>query len=191
MNSLRFLRPHLAVFWAILVLGTVITWRFLPTTTSQIAYVLLFVFSTINILLKQGRIAGLSTMFLVLVSVNYWLLDESINGVIGNAVLILAAVLIGRVIEETDDHVRTPITFWLLLGLGLSQVNTIFSHWPISFFNRALLSGICFYLFWRLIELRDSQGSFQLVRHFLFVAVTVMVVVGSIIWANFPQLTPF
>jgi uncharacterized membrane protein len=127
MNSLRFLRPHLAVFWAILVLGTVITWRFLPTTTSQIAYVLLFVFSTINILLKQGRIAGLSTMFLVLVSVNYWLLDESINGVIGNAVLILAAVLIGRVIEETDDHVRTPITFWLLLGLGLSQVNTIFS----------------------------------------------------------------
>lgn len=191
MNSLRFLRPHLAVFWAILVLGTVITWRFLPTTTSQIAYVLLFVFSTISILLKQGRIAGLSTMFLVLVSVNYWLLDESINGVIGNAVLILAAVLIGRVIEETDDHVRTPITFWLLLGLGLSQVNTIFSHWPISFFNRALLSGICFYLFWRLIELRDSSSSFQLVRHFLFVAVTVMVVVGSIIWANFPQLTPF
>jgi hypothetical protein len=191
MDYRQFARPHLAVFWAILVIGTVITWRFLPTTTSQIAYVLLFVFSTICILLKQGRIAGLSTMFLVLVSVNYWLLDESINSIIGSAVLILAAILIGRIIENTDENIEAPLTFWLILGLGLAQVNTIFSYWPISFFNRALLSGICFYTFWRLIELRDSANSFELVRHFLFVGITAMVVISSIIWANFPQLIPF
>lgn len=151
----------------------------------------MFVFSTAAIILKQGRIAGLSTMFLVLVSVNYWLLDESINSLIGNTILILAAVLIGRAIEETEHNQATPIIFWLILGLALSQINAVFSHWPISFFNRALLSGICFYLFWQLIEMRETATPYRVVGHFLFVAATVMVVISSIIWANFPQLTPF
>lgn len=191
MNTLRQLRPHHAVFWAILLLGTVLTWRFLPTTTSQIAYIGLFVFSTIMILLRQGRIAGLSAMFLVLVSVNYWLLDESINGIIGSATLILAATLIGRTIEETEQNSPAPIIYWILLGFGIAQINAVFIQWPISFFNRALLSGICFYLFWQLLEYRDDSSPYRLVGHFLFVAVAVIVVIGSIIWANFPQLTPF
>lgn len=184
-------KSQLAVFWALITIGLLVTWQVLPTTFSQIAYLLLFIFSIVMAVLNKGKIAGLSAMFFTLVSINYWQLGGVINPLVTGAILVLVSVVVGRCVETVEGEEKSPIIFWLILGFAIAQANAIFIQWPISFFNRALLSGITFYLFWQLMELRDTGFGRPVVGHFLFVSLAVIVVISTIIWTNFPHLAPF
>lgn len=185
------LEPHRVVFWSLMIIGLVITWRLLPTTFSQLMYLVLFFVSVIAVRINQIQFAGLSAVFFAVVSINYWQLTTAISPLLTGLLIVLVCTVIGKLIEASTDSKGSHLIYWLILGFAVAQTNAIFIQWPISFFSRSLLTGLSFYLFWQLLEMREGALTKQLAGHFLFVMIAVIVVISTIIWTNFPHLAPF
>lgn len=167
----------------------------MPSAKSQVALLLLMGFVVLSTMWKQTELPILTTIFLSLVLISYWQVNYPnwpIIGVVATAIVVPLLGLAGEKINRTDDTVEDHhlVSHWLLLGLISAEALTIFSYWPVSFFNRSLLTGIFFYAFWQLFRLPEIKSR-AIITHFAFVAVAVILVIGVIIWANFPQLAEF
>lgn len=188
--------PMVLIFWLISFVAVIVLWRFMPSAKSQIALLLLLGFVVLSTLWKQTELPILTTIFLSLGLISYWQVIHPawpIIGAVATALVVpmlgLAGEKINRSNAEMEDH--HLVSRWLLLGLISAEALTIFSYWPISFFNRSLLTGIFFYTFWQFFRLQETSQTRGLIAHFAFVSVAVILVLGVILWANFPHLVSF
>ena len=97
--------------------------------------------------------------------------------------------LIGLVYESRQfpDTWKGSYLKWLLLSLVISESYGLFNYWSISMFNRGLLVLTVFYTVWFYLE-RSDESTKSVIGHFAFSLVIAIVVLGGIIWANYPQL---
>lgn len=193
MNSERHISPLAVLFWLIATGSIVVLWRFMPNSWTQIGLLILLgiiIFSTIN---RQADLPVLSTIFLALAVVHYFQATHPawpLAGALLAIVLVPALGLAGEKLDRRDDLPDSHLVVgnWLILGLITAQAVSIFSYWPVSFFNRSLLTGTFFYTFWQMIIIQKTGETRRLITHFAFVTLTVIVIVGILIWVNFPQL---
>lgn len=189
MFKLRFPSIALSACWVVIVVGVIVMWRLLPTTFSQGAILSLAIISIV--LGYRGSILPTvyTCAFVGLALINYIQAQFGLAPIIGSLAVFSLITLITWIKNyfHTTSIGRLEA---LLLAFFVSQINSIASLWPVSFYNRALIVGLVFYLFWHIFEARE-ENSPSLSGHFVFVTIIAILIVGSIIWANFPQLLLF
>ena len=189
MFQLRLPSVALGACWVVTVVGVVVMWQLLPTALSQAAVLSLTIVAII-LGLKGNILPTVYTCaFVGLALINYTQIQFNIAPVISTLAVFSLITLITWI--KNYAHVTSVGRLEaLLLAFFVSQTNSIASLWPVSFYNRALVAGLVFYLFWHILE-RHDENSPSLSGHFVFVAIIAILIVGSIIWANFPQLLSF
>ena len=189
MFQLKFPPIALGACWVVTVAGVIVMWPLLPTTLSQIAVLFLTVI-TIFFGLRGNVLPTVYTCaFVGLALINYLQIQLGLAPIIGSLAVFSLITLITWIKNyfHTTGVGRLEA---LILAFFVSQVNSIASLWPVSFYNRALVVGLVFYLFWHIFAKRD-ENSPSLSGPFAFVTIIAILIVGSIIWANFPQLLSF
>jgi|GEM_PF-1294414 len=187
--------PQVVLFWLVSFIAIAVLWRFMPTAKSQIALLLLAVLVIISTLFKETELPILTTIFFAFFLINYWQINHQNLPIIGTVATAIAVPVLGLVAEKISSSTNAEshhlVSQWLLLGLISAELFSVLNFWPVSFFNRALLGGIIFYFFWRYFLLVQENHRPTLVAHFIFVGLAAILVVGIIIWANFPHLIGF
>lgn len=175
-------------------------WSYLPNETSRNGFLLMAVVSLVIVAKRIPAYTFLCvTFFSLAVAHRYQANHETSFLLILVVFLVVSATGLFFHLSHwpNPNHPETPdqtnnqplqAVHYPILGLIAAQSVTLFSFWPISFFSRTVLSGVLFYLMWQLI-LKNPQTSVRAeAGHFVFITVTAIVVIGVILWANFPQL---
>ncbi len=191
---LAFLRrtPSVVIFWVISAVATAIIWNSLPSVTAQIGVLLFFGVIVVATLNKFMELPLVATVFFSILLVNDWLVSSQAAAIYGTVIIAFLLPVIG-LLSETIGYEELQIrrVHWAMLGLLVAEANSLFYYWPVSFFNRTLLTGVVFYAVWQLLRINEDRAEVSYAAHFAFVSLAVILVVGFIIWANFPQLTVF
>lgn len=175
--------------WVLIITGTAVMWRLLPTGLSQLGVLVLVIASFISGWRGNALPTVYATALLGLSLINYGQAALQWPAISGSAAVFGLMLLITTVKNRFHDG-RVGQLEQVLLAFFITQVNSVTSLWPISSFNRSLLTGIAFYVLWHIFEEREGQPG-ELGKHFAFAVLAAILVIGSIIWANFPQLLSF
>lgn len=165
------------------------TWRLLPTGLSQLGILVLVIISFLSE--RRGNVLPTvyATALVGLSFINY--VQASLRWpAISASVAVFGLMLLITTVKNRFHDGRVGRLEQVLLAFFVTQINSIASLWPISSFNRSLLTGIAFYVLWHIFEERESE-TVELGKHFAFAIFAAILVIGSIIWANFPQLLSF
>ncbi|MEX2012298.1 MAG: hypothetical protein WD970_00880 [Patescibacteria group bacterium] len=183
--------PPLALLacWAVMFAGLFVMWRLLPTGLSQISVLILVIVATVVGYRGNVLPTVYTTALIGLALINYVQASFALAPIVGSVAVFLLIVLITWIKNQFHSTSVGRLEA-VLLAFFVSQANSIASLWPVSFYNRALIVGLVFYLFWHIFEQRDD-GQVKLAGHFVFVGIIAILILGSIIWANFPQLLSF
>lgn len=188
----RIALPSLALTacWAVSAIGLIMMWQLLPTIISQAAVLILFIYSVISSYRGNVLISVYATAFIGLALFNYIQISYNLTPLIASLAIFGLVLLITWVKSSFHDNAVGRLEA-ILLAFFVSQVNSIVALWPVSFYNRALIVGLTFYLFWHIFQATSKETSPNMAKHFVFVAIVAILVLGGIIWANFPQLLTF
>lgn len=194
--NLKNASPLAVLFWLMAGAGAAVLWRFMPNFTAQIGLIILLALIIISTLKNQMELPVLSTIFLGFTIVHFVQAAKPEQPLLGAVATVIGVPLLGLIGEkigsdEAYQEGHLVLGSWLLLGLIAGEAVSIFSLWPVSFINRALLTGVVFYTFWELIHIQRQEEARPYWGHFIFVGLTVIVVIGVIIWANFPHLITY
>lgn len=185
-------RPSVVIFWLVSAVATAVIWNSLPSAAAQIGVLLFFgviVIATLNRFMELPLVAS---VFFSILLVNDWLVSSRALPIFGTVIIVLLLPAIGLLSEVIGyEELQIRRAHWAILGLLTAEANSLFYYWPVSFFNRTLLTGVVFYALWQLLRINEEKAQVSYVTHFVFVSLAVIVVVGFIIWANFPQLIVF
>lgn len=174
---------------SLLLAGFSLTWRYQPTALSQLIFVLLLILSLIAIARNSREYSLLCSTTFGYMIVSYFEL-RGLRPDIGT--ILIGLVSFGVAFINQTEFRRDQLLGSLILAFLTTQTFSIFSYFPLSLFNKSLLTAVSFYLYWQTMEMAmDRRSNKQFVAHFLFVTVVVMVILGGIIWSNFPQLLPY
>jgi hypothetical protein len=188
--------PFVAVFWLVALVETIVIWKTVSTTAAQVALICMLVLSAALTYVKRYELPLLASIFTTVIASSYWQTSQSSELTVNLVIVLLIVTSLGllkEILEQGWENINNElIGQWLLLGLISAEMVSFFSSWQVSFFNRSLFILIIFYLFWRLFDLLNNQAPRrELISHFLFVGATAIVVIGIIIWSNFPKLILF
>ena len=175
--------------WALTLVGIAVMWRLLPTGLSQVGILILVIASFISGWRGNVLPTVYATALLGLSLINYGQASLQWPAISATVAVFVLMLLITTVKNRFHDG-RVGQLEQVLLAFFITQVNSITSLWPISSFNRSLLTGIAFYVLWHIFEEREGEAV-GLGKHFVFAVLAAILVIGSIIWANFPQLLSF
>lgn len=183
---------------ALILLGGVVLaslaylWSYLPNTASQNAFLAMAVLSLIIVAKRNPAYTFLCVTFFSLAVAHRYQANHATSFLLVLIVFLVVSAtgLFFHLSHWPHENEDPPLqaVHYPILGLIAAQSVTLFSFWPISFFSRTILSGVLFYLLWQLL-LRDAHTQLRAqLGHFVFIALTAILVVGVIVWANFPQL---
>lgn len=184
--------PSVIIFWIISAVAAALIWNSLPSVAAQIGLLLFFGVIIIASLNKYMELPLVATVFFSILLVNDWLVSSQTSPIYGTIIIVAILPTVGLLSEVIGyEELQIRRAHWAILGLLVAEANSLFYYWPVSFFNRTLLTGVVFYALWQLLRINEDRAHVSYLAHFAFVALTVILVVGFIIWANFPQLTAF
>lgn len=170
-------------------------WNLLPTTLSHALFLAIFILAMVLPLIGQTALSILAGLALTLSVINFWVSIGSFNQLQSIVFAFVLCLIIGLLTEKIGQP-RLPIsqpqlTRWLLLGFFLAQINSLLQFYPIPFFDQALLATIIFYGLWPILDDSITGVRRSFANHVVFVSLTVILVLGSILWINFPYLKIF
>ena len=188
------LRPPVLLvgFWVLWVATVVLVWRQLPSLLSELGLSGLVLATIWSSYTKRFSLAIFTTLVLLTIIIDLLATGQYISTGIATALLgvvIFATGLAFEYLKRPQDW-RERLLNWALIALVASESYGFFSFWPISVFNKGVLVLVFFYIVWHYLEQNDGSTK-SLVSHFIFSLVIAIVVLGGIIWANFPQLLLF
>lgn len=192
------LRPLLLslYFWLVPLIVLAATWDSIPQAATQLGLVAVLVIVGLSASLKQINYPLIGTPFFILLLANYWLFQQDISSPWIVPITAFTLILIPLTGLFARQLGRLPINrevtvHWLMLGFLTAQVNSLLIFWPFSFFENTLISFIAYYALWQLIQLFGTKSRRSVVAHFVFTLVAVIVVLGVLLWVNYPQLRIF
>jgi hypothetical protein len=186
--------PYLSIlYWVIPLVATSIVWDSLPRLATQLSLISAAVIIGLAATLRQVSYPIIGTPFFILLIASYYqsflLVDPLIISALVLVALPLSSVYLYRIAGRPIS--RADATEWVFLAFLTAQVNSLLLFWPFSFFENALVSFIAYYGLWQLIRILEAPKRRSLIAHFVFTCLAVIVVIGVIIWANFPQYRTF
>ena len=171
------------------------SWSLLPSPTSQALFLVIAIFAFGLPLFGQSALPILAGLFLVSSVINFWVSVGSISHLTAIITTFGLTLLIGllaqKIVQPTEQLTARHWLNWLLLSYFLAQIVSLVEFYPVPFFDQSLLAVIVFYALWVIVVGPVADQRRSLVNHFIFVGLAVIVVLGSIIWANFPYLGIF
>lgn len=186
--------PYLSLFfWLLPLISLVAVWDSLPRAATQLTLSVVAAVIGISATNRHTSYPMIGTPFFLLLAANYYQAYLLLNPLLISIVVLIGIPLIGLLVRKLGslEITRTDTTNWLILGFLTAQINSLLLFWPFSFFENTLLSFIVFYALWQLIGLFENPKRKSLIAHFVFTVVAVIVVLGVLLWANFPQLRTF
>lgn len=173
---------------AVTLVGFYLSWNYLPTLLSQLIFVAMLVASLIFIASGNRDYILLATMTFVMLIINIGVVKGVLNN--SQATLLIGFASFITIITFGSEKISSSVLVALVLAFLTTQCYSVFGYFPVSVFNKSLLTSVSFYAFWHALELIQSNQQQKLISHFSFVFLVIIVIVGSIIWSNFPQLLP-
>ncbi len=186
--------PYLSIlFWVIPLVGTALVWESLPRAATQFSLAAAAVLIGIAASLRQLNYPIIGTPFFVLLIASYYQSFLLIDPLIISALVVIALpavnIYLYRLAEQELN--RKEIVELVFLGFLTAQVNSLLLFWPFTFFENALISFIAYYALWQLIRILNRSTTKSVVAHFVFTCLAVILVIGVLLWANFPQFRTF
>lgn len=180
------------IAWLIPLACLSLTWDYLPNRWSQLLFLILATLTGLNSLWRNGNFVVIGTAFFALVLVNFYQLNSAVPAVIAATILFLILLLTGLTTHHDELSVFTEKDWWhwLVIAFLVVQINSLLNFWIIPFFDKAVISFVAFYLFWQYLKI-DQTSIRSLRAHFIFVSLTAILILGTIIWINFPHLRIF
>ncbi|HUD20986.1 MAG TPA: hypothetical protein VMQ44_02895 [Candidatus Saccharimonadales bacterium] len=187
-------RYYIVIFWLVDIAGLAVAWRWLPTVTAQVALVIalaiLIGFSLADI--YEPLFFG--TFAFTLLLINYLEIVRQFNPLLISLMTAGTVLIIGQAAEHyltRREKSWRQISYWLILAFLIAQAQMLVSYWPVSMFNRTSILLVIFYGLWQMFRFQPDSSRLAWVAHFVYIGVAAIVIVGTIIWANYPQLLPF
>lgn len=183
-------------FYLVPLVSLYFVWPVIPQYSTLFALIVAAIVIGLSASLRQMSYPTVGTPFFILLLANYWLVSLEYNDPLVIVITIFVLLMIpltglwARKINRLPVD-RGIVTYWLVLGFMTAQVNSLLIFWPFSFFENTLISFIIYYTFWQLIQLYDSASRKSLIAHFVFTLLAAIVVIGAVIWVNYPQLRTF
>ena len=188
------LRPPvlLVIFWVSWIVTAAVIWRLLPSLLSEISLVILLIAAIWASYTRHFSLAIFTSLVLLTMMADLLATGQYISTGLSTALLGVVVFIVGIAFEylRRPDNWRDSFLHWILIALVVSESYGFFSFWPISIFNKGILVLVFFYIVWHYLEQNDGSTK-SLVGHFIFSLLIAIVVLGGIIWANFPQLLLF
>lgn len=182
----------LGIFWLLWILAAGLSWRFLPTTLSQVGLGLFIAYSIFSSYRGNFQLVALINLVYLAVLVNYLVAQQLLSYTNSTIIFGITLFSLGLIYEQLEKKkpAQEQVLFWGFIALISAQCYGFFNYWSISLFNRSLLLLVVFYIIWHYLEISDGSTK-SLIGHFIFSALIAIVILGGIIWANFPQVLPF
>ncbi len=200
MTSLKEFPKSLVFLWLLQIAVIGVLWDFLPSSLTGSLLLALAAINAILLCFRQLELPIFCNIALLLVLVHFWLGNGYASPFLSSLVIFVGSALIGLIFSGQHGPIgRDEILVWSLVGLFTAQIATLTQFWPISYFQKSMLGTIIFYLVWqswRVIgssnsTLTDGNGRRPIMWHFIFIGLTVMVVIANIIWTTWPGLNSF
>ncbi len=186
--------PYLAtLYWVIPLVATITVWESLPKTATQLSLVIATGIIGMGATTRRIDYPIVGTPFFILLLASYSQQLLLINPILMSAVLIIALPLTAALLYRIGGRAlsRHELIEHVFLGFLTAQVHSLLFYWPFSFFENALISYIAYYWLWQLQRILNAQTVRSVLAHFLFTALAVILVIGVLLWVNFPQLRIF
>lgn len=186
--------PYLSVlYWIIPLVGTGLVWDALPRSATQVSLAAAAVIVGLAATLRQVNYPIIGTPFFVLLIGSYYQSFLLVNPLLISAVIMIVLPLVNVLLYRLADQkvTRNEVIEFVVVGFLTAQVNSFLLFWPFSFFENALVSFVAYYTLWQLIHILNHAGTKSLIAHFVFTCLAVILVLGVLTWANFPQFRTF
>lgn len=186
--------PYLSIlYWVIPLVATGIVWDSLPRFSTQLSLASAALIVGLAATLRQVSYPIIGTPFFILLIASYYQSFLLVDPLVISALILIALPVSSIYLYRLAGKpiTRTDITEWVFLAFLTAQINSLLLFWPFSFFENALVSFIAYYTLWQLVRILEAPARRSLIAHFVFTCLAVIVVIGVIIWANFPQFRTF
>lgn len=200
MMVLKEFPKSLVFLWLLQIAVIGVLWDFLPSSLTGSLLLALAAINAILLYSRQLELPIFSNIALLLVLVHFWLGNGYASPFLASLVIFVGSALIGLIFAGQHGSIgRDEILVWSLVGLFTAQIATLTQFWPISYFQKSMLGTIIFYLVWQSWRVIRSSSSTPIdggkgrpiLWHFIFIGLTVMVVMANIIWTTWPGLNSF
>lgn len=186
--------PYLSIlYWIIPLISTGLVWDSLPRSATQLSLAIAAIIVGLAASLRQVNYPIIGTPFFILLIASYYqsflLVNPLAISVLIMIALPLTTILLYRLAGQKIEH--TTLVELVVLGFLTAQVNSFLLFWPFSFFENALVSFVTYYALWQLIQILHRPSTKSLIAHFVFTCLAVILVLGVLTWANFPQFRTF
>lgn len=176
----------LAVFWLISLVATWLIWGNLPTTNSQLVIVGIVLTTLILPFFGLFDVALLGTVLLVQLVINSWLVNGQISTLTASITVFgLAGLLSLAYLRLKKDDVDSKGNAYIAVALAFAEIVSVIALLPLSFLHKSLLDLLAFYLLWGIAGSDLDTRSIR--SHFVYTAITVIVVVSTLLWKGLPH----
>ena len=181
------------LYWVIPLVGTMLVWDSLPKAATQFSLLVAAVIVGLAATMRQVNYPIIGTPFFILLIASYYQSFLLVDPLLISALLVIALPLTSFWLYRLADQKieRQQVIELIFLGFLTAQINSLLLFWPFSFFENALVSFIGYYALWQLIRILDRATPRALIAHFIFTCLAVILVLGVLVWANFPQFRTF
>jgi len=181
----------LIIFWLIQVGITSLLWSVLPTYLGDYLLLSLVVVNAGLLYGRQFELPVLTNVVLTLALAHLWRGGGFSTPLLVSALIFTSVALTGLIVQSTGGKVEhDDLLAWFLIGLFTAESSTLMDFWPITYLQKSVICTAVFYLLWRLWTVVDGERR-QMIGHFAFVLLAVMVVITNIIWTTWPGLKTF
>ncbi len=186
--------PYLSLFfWLVPLISLVAVWDSLPRASTQLALAIAALMVGLTASNRQVSYPLIGTPFFILLAANYYQAFLLLNPLLISLVVLVGIPTSGLGVRKLErlSIEKEDVINWLILGFLTAQVNSLLLFWPFSFLENTLVSFIVFYALFQLIGLFSNPVRRSIIAHFVFTLLAVILVIGVLLWANFPQLRTF
>jgi hypothetical protein len=181
------------IFFAIVPIASLIViWPYTPSPAARLALLVAGVLMVFMVWLKKIDLPLVGAVLFSLVLANFSYIKLS-SPLLASIIVFGSINVIGLTAGLIDQQSlnRQTLVNWFLISLATTEVSSVVVFWPFSFFNRALITFLFFYALWYYLKIKEGGSNQSVLAHFIFVSLAVILVLGTLIWANFPHLRLF
>jgi len=181
------------IVWLLPIASLAYSWNYLPTSQMKLALLSLTIITVALTMMRKVSFPRLGITYFVFLFLNLVQLRLAISATVITSIVLASLIAVGLLQDYlVHQRFRLPeLTNLMLLAFLSAQIHSLLIYWPFGFSEKALLDFIGYYIFWQYLEMYETADRQSVIRHFAFTALTVMVVLGFLIWTNFPQLKIF
>lgn len=190
MGRVTVLSFYRAIFWILPFAGLVLGLGLVETVVGRLVVLALMILAMIAPWRKWIEFTLLLGVFSFVMVINSWVYAGTMSHFLGTVAVFITIVTVGLSASNASSTAGRAVPLWVywpIVGLVISQINSLTFYLPFSFVEQTLLSVLFFYYLWYWLERFPEAPPRRRLSHLVYVSVLAIVIVGEAIWSNFLQ----